>query len=141
MPLARYALYAQGIEIYVAPTWDAGESWITSLHHIAKEGGCWVIGTATAIQACDLPENLPQRDTLFEPEEWINDGDAVVIKPMGDIVAGPLRRDKAILYAEIDAEVARRARRSLDVCGHYARPDIFSFSVNRRPLPPATVLD
>jgi nitrilase len=51
-----------------------------------------------------------------------------VIKPNGGVAAGPLNREKGILYAEIDAEEARRARRSFDVCGHYARPDIFSLS-------------
>jgi len=141
MPLARYALYAQDIEIYIAPTWDAGESWIATMRHIAKEGGCWVVGTATAMEGSDVPKNFPERDKLFSPEEWINDGDAVVIKPMGAIAAGPHRREKGILYAEIDPEAARRARRSLDVCGHYSRPDIFSFSVNRKPLTPVTFLD
>lgn len=138
MPLARYALYAQNIEIYVAPTWDTGESWLATLRHIAKEAGCWVIGTATAMQGCDVPVDFPERDRLFESDEWINDGDAVVVKPMGGIAAGPLHREKGILYAEIDAELARRARRSIDVCGHYARPDIFSFSVNRQALPPVS---
>jgi nitrilase len=141
MPLARYALYAQGIEIYVAPTWDAGESWLASMRHIAKEAGCWVIGTATALQGNDIPADFPERDRLFDPEEWINDGDAVVVKPMGGIAAGPLRREKGILYAEIDREAARRARRSMDVCGHYSRPDIFSLSVDRRPLDPVTFSD
>jgi len=141
MPLARYALYAQDIDIYVAPTWDAGESWIASMQHIAKEAGCWVISTATAMQGSDIPADFPDRDKLFKPDEWINDGDAVVVRPMGAIAAGPLRREKGILYAEIDADVARRARRSLDVCGHYARPDIFSLSVNRRPLDPVTFQD
>ena len=141
MPLARYALYAQDIEIYIAPTWDAGESWIATMRHIAKEGGCWVVGTATAMQGRDVPKNFPERDRLFTPEEWINDGDAIVIKPMGAIAAGPHHREKGILYAEIDPEAARRARRSLDVCGHYSRPDIFSFSVNRKPLTPVTFLD
>ena len=141
MPLARYALYAQDIEIYIAPTWDAGESWLATMRHIAKEAGCWVVGTATAMQGSDVPEDFPERDRLFPSEEWINDGDAVVVKPMGAIVAGPHHRQKGILYAEIDAETARRARRSLDVCGHYSRPDIFSLSVNRRPLDPAIFLD
>ena len=141
MPLARYALYAQDIEVYIAPTWDAGESWIATMRHIAKEGGCWVVGTATAMEGSDVPKNFPERDRLFTAEEWINDGDAVVIKPMGAIAAGPHRREKGILYAEIDPEAARRARRSLDVCGHYSRPDIFSFSVNRKPLTPVTFLD
>jgi nitrilase len=137
MPLARYALYAQNIEIFVNPTWDRGETCLATLRHIAKEAGAWVIGTATALQGSDIPDDFPERNRLFEPAEWINDGDAVVIRPTGAIAAGPLRREKGILYAEIDAEAARRARRSLDVCGHYARPDIFSLSVNRSPLRPA----
>ena len=132
MRLARYALYAQGMEILVNPTWDNGETCLASFRHIAKEAGAWVIGTATALQGNDIPETFPERDRLFSPEEWINDGDAVVIKPSGAIAAGPLHRTKSILYGDIDVEAARRARRSLDVCGHYARPDVFSFSVDRR---------
>jgi nitrilase len=141
MPLARYALYAQSIEIYVNPTWDSGETQLATLRHIAREAGCWVIGTATALQGSDVPEDFPARDRLFQPEEWINDGDAVVVKPTGAICAGPLHREKGILYTEIDTEAARRARRSLDVCGHYARPDIFSLSVKRTPLQPVTFSD
>ena len=141
MPLARYALYAQDIEIYIAPTWDTGESWLATMRHIAKEAGCWVIGTATALQGCDVPSNFPEREKLYTEDEWINDGDAVVIKPMGAIAAGPLNRQKGILYAEIDAETARQARRSLDVSGHYSRPDIFSFAVDRKPLYPVVFSD
>jgi nitrilase len=100
-----------------------------------------VIGTATALQGSDVPYEFPERGRLFEPEEWINDGDAVVIKPSGAVAAGPLKREKNILYAEIDAEDARRARRSLDVCGHYARPDIFSLSVNRKSMSPVAFSD
>ena len=141
MPLARYALYAQDIDIYVAPTWDTGDGWLATMRHIAREAGCWVVSTATALQGSDIPADFPERDKLFTADEWINDGDAVVVKPMGAIAAGPLRREKGILYAEIDREAARRARRSLDVCGHYARPDVFSFAVDRRPLPPVRFSD
>ncbi len=141
MPLARYALYAQGLEIFINPTWDNGEVCLATFRHIAKEAGCWVIGTATALQGSDLPEDFPERDRLYKPDEWINDGDAVVVSPGGAISAGPLHREKSILYAEIDVEAARRARRSLDVCGHYARPDIFSLSVNRKPLQPVEFSD
>ncbi len=125
----------------MAPTWDAGDSWLATMRHIAKEAGCWVIGTATALQGSDVPDDFPDRDSLFDPDEWINDGNAVVVKPMGEVVAGPLNREKGILYADIDKESAKRARRSLDVCGHYARPDIFSFSVNRQPLDPVKFSD
>jgi nitrilase len=141
MPLARYALYAQNLDIYVAPTWDAGDTWLATMRHIAKEAGCWVIATATAVQGCDLPDDFPDRERLFRADEWMNDGNAIVVKPSGVVAAGPLSREKGILFAEIDKEEARNARRSLDVCGHYSRPDIFSFAVDRRPLNPVRFTD
>jgi nitrilase len=58
-----------------------------------------------------VPESFPERDRLFPPDEWINDGNAVVVQPGGALAAGPLRRETGILYAEIDPEAARRARR------------------------------
>lgn len=141
MPLARHALYSQAMEVFVNPTWDSSDTCLATLRHIAKEGGCWVIGTATAIQGNDLPDDFPERDRLYAPEEWINVGNAVVIAPSGDITAGPLNREKGILYAHIDIETALRARRSLDVAGHYGRPDVFSLTVNRRPQAPAMFID
>jgi nitrilase len=137
MPLARYAVYAQNVEMYVAPTWDCGETWVASMRHIAKEGGCWVLSTATAIQASDVPAGFPGRAQLFDnPEEWLCDGGAVLIAPGGAIVAGPLQREKGMLLGSIDLAAAAAARRSLDVTGHYARPDVFRLQVDRRPMPP-----
>lgn len=141
MPLARYALYSQNIDIYVAPTWDSGEIWRDSMNHIAREGGCWVVSTATALQGMDIPEAFPGRDELFKNDEWMNSGDAVVVKPFGGIVAGPLHQEKGILYATIDPEEARSSRKPLDVSGHYGRPDIFRLEIDRRPMPPLTFVD
>ncbi len=141
MPLARFALYAQNIELYLAPTWDCGDTWLASMNHIAREGGCYVLSTATAAQGCDIPHSFPERDRLFTADEWINPGDAVVIKPFGGILAGPLHREKAILYAEIDLEEARSVRKALDVTGHYNRPDIFRLEVDRRAAPPIHFID
>jgi nitrilase len=137
MPQARWALYAQGVELYVAPTYDSGERWIASAQHIAREGGCWVIGAGCALQTQHLPADLPGRAALFPDEaEWINDGDSVIVAPGGKVVAGPLRRSLGILYADIDRERIGMARRSLDVVGHYARPDLFQLHLNRRPQRP-----
>ncbi len=141
MPLARFALYSQDIDIYVAPTWDCGETWLASMNHIAREGGCWVLSTATALQGADVPEEFPERSRLFKDEEWINSGDAVVVKPFGGVVAGPLHREKGILYATIDLEAARSSRKSLDVAGHYGRPDLFHLEIDRRPLLPVAFVD
>lgn len=132
MPLARYALYAQNIDIYVAPTWDSGEMWLATMQHIAREGGCWVIGCATALEVGDIPTDIPYYDELFpSKDEWINPGDAVVYKPFGGVAAGPMRKEKGLLLAEIDPSEARASRRKFDVSGHYARPDVFTLSVDR----------
>ncbi|WP_299177925.1 carbon-nitrogen hydrolase family protein [uncultured Neptuniibacter sp.] len=141
MPLARYSLFSQNIDIYIAPTWDSGETWLASMNHIAREGGCWVLSTATAMTGEDIPADFPEREALFTEDEWINPGDAAVIKPFGGLVAGPLHQEKEVLYAEIDIREARRARKALDVAGHYGRPDLFKLEVDRRCKVPATFID
>ena len=133
MPLARFALYAQGIDIHIAPTYDSGEDWIGTMQHIAREGGCWVISAGVALRNRDLPEDFPDRATLYPADEdWINPGDSVVIAPGGEKVAGPLHEKQDILYAEIDPARAAGARRTFDVAGHYARPDVFTLHVNNQ---------
>jgi nitrilase len=142
MPLARYALYAQGVEIYVAPTYDSGESWLRTMRHIALEGRCWVVGSGTVLRAGDIPQDFPARTELFpDAEEWINDGDSVVVDPSGKVVAGPLRREAGVLYAEVDVARVAPSRRTLDVTGHYARPDIFDLQVRRAPATPVRFVD
>ncbi len=137
MPLARYALYAQNVEIYVAPTWDSGETWLATMQHIAREGGCWVIGCATALEASDVPHDVPYRDELFpNADEWVNPGDAVVYQPFGGRVAGPMHQQKGLLIADIDVSAVQASRRKFDATGHYARPDVFTLSVNRAPMAP-----
>jgi nitrilase len=137
MPLARYALYAQGVELYIAPTYDSGDDWLGSMRHIAREGRCWVICSGVALTHSDIPDDFPDKDALFPPaEEWINPGDSAVIAPGGEIVAGPMRKEKGILYAAVDAARVGIAKRDLDITGHYSRPDIFTLTVNTQPQSP-----
>jgi len=137
MPLARYALYSQGVEIYIAPTYDSGDAWIGTLQHIAREGCCWVVGCGNVMKGDDIPDDFPKKSTLYpDNNEWINQGDSIVIAPGGDIVVGPMRKEEGVLYCDIDCNRAAKAKRALDVVGHYSRPDIFKLHVNTKPQSP-----
>jgi nitrilase len=132
MPLARFALYAQGVQVYVASTWDEGEVWLATMRHIASEGRCWVLGSGCSMQARDIPDSFPDRDRLYpDPDKWLNPGDSIIVAPGGSIVAGPLHEAHGILYADCDPATADAAHYTLDAAGHYNRPDIFSLSVRR----------
>src|SRR5882762_7055929 len=88
MPLVRFALFAQGCEIYIAPTWDEGDTWISTMRHIAGEGRCWVLGSGCAMRGKDIPKDFPQRAKLFpDLESWYNPGDSVIVNPRGGIDA------------------------------------------------------
>jgi nitrilase len=137
MPLARYALYAQGVEVYVASTWDEGDTWTASMRHIASEGRCWVIGSGCALHGDDVPLSFPSRETAFpHAGGWVNSGDSVIVAPSGKVVAGPLHSEYGILYADIDPTQSASHHRTMDVAGHYGRPDIFTLTVDREPRPP-----
>lgn len=142
MPLARAALYAQGVQLYIAPTYDCGDRWIATARHIAREGGCWVIGSGCALRGRDLGDAMLAEAGLYpDPDEWINSGDSVIVAPGGKIVAGPLHDQFGTLTAEIDLESVGLAQRSLDVSGHYARPDIFRLQVNNHAFAPVEFAD
>ena len=139
MPLARYALYADGVEIYVAATWDEGETWLATMRHIAAEGRCWVIGAGCSLRASDIPAGFPGRELLFpDSDEWLNPGDSIVVAPGGTVVAGPLHEEHGLLFADIDPARVAAAHRTLDVAGHYSRNDIFRLTINRTANEPIT---
>ncbi|MEV4144040.1 carbon-nitrogen hydrolase family protein [Amycolatopsis sp. NPDC049691] len=124
MPLFRAAMYAKGVEIWCAPTADDRDVWQASMRHIADEGRCFVVS------AC--PYELSGEDPFR--------GGSVIVGPLGDVLAGPLRDAAGVIRAEIDLEQIVAARKSLDVSGHYARPDVFSLTVDERPRDGVTFL-
>ena len=136
MPLARYAMYAKGVDIWTAPTWDNGDNWVATLRHIAREGRVYVIGVTTLLRGSDIPEDVPGRDLWGGEDDWANDGYSAIVDPDGALLAGPLVREEGILYAEVDADHARSERYKFDPVGHYARPDVFRLIVNEEPKPP-----
>ncbi len=132
MPLARYTIYAWGTQLYVAATWDRGQPWLSTLRHIAKEGRVYVIGSCIALRKDDIPNHYTFKQKFYaEGDEWINIGDSAIVNPEGEFIAGPVRKQEEILYAEIDPRMMRGPKWMLDVAGHYARPDVFQLTVNR----------
>jgi len=133
MPLARYFMYAHGVQIYVAPTWDYGEPWVSSMRHIAKEGGMYVLAACMPMRVSDIPEKFEFKKQYDTAKEWINPGNSIIVDPKGEIIAGPLNKEEGIIYAEIDFALIAHAKWGLDTAGHYARPDVFKYFVNRNP--------
>ena len=140
MPLARYALYAWGTQIWVAPTWDRGEPWLSTLRHIAKEGRVYVIGCCSAMRAADVPDRLAFKSRL-PAAEWINPGDSAIVDPDGKLIAGPVREREEMLVAEVEPRKMVGPKWQLDVVGHYARPDVFELRVRREGGPPVRAAD
>lgn len=136
MPLARYAMYAKGIDVWCAPTWDNSDGWISTLRHIALEGRVFVIGAAPLLRGSDVPDEVPGRQEVWGGEDdWMCRGGTAIVGPGGDLLAGPLMEEEGILYAELDAATARRSRAEFDPVGHYSRPDVFRLSIDDRAKP------
>lgn len=132
MPLARMAMYQKGIEIYIAPTADARESWVASMRHIALEGRCFVLGCNQYITRPMIPEKYQDMLTVEEEEEMCPGG-SVIVSPSGEVLAGPLWNSSGIVSAIIDLDDISRQKLDFDVNGHYSRKDIFEFRVNKQP--------
>jgi nitrilase len=136
MPLARYALTAWGQQIHIAPTWDRGEPWISTIRHVAKESRCFVISTCQAFHKDMIPDALPFKQSyLGAVDGWINPGLSLIADPDGKIVAGPADSVETILFADVRPEQLVGPRWQLDGGGHYARPDVFELTVHRQPRP------
>ena len=129
MPLARTALYAKGVEIYLAPTADARQTWQATMRHIACEGRCFVLGCNQYVTKAMYPTDLPGYAELADQPDVMCRGGSGIVSPLGDVIAGPLYDTEGILYAELDTAEVTRGKLDFDVVGHYARPDVFRLIV------------
>ncbi|GAA1937057.1 nitrilase [Brevibacterium antiquum] len=132
MPLLRQAMYAQGVDLYCAPTVDDRSVWQSSMTHIALEGRNFVLSACQALPKSAYPEGT-EFPSQVGNNDWLIRGGSVIIDPLGNILAGPVYEKETILYADIDLEDRTRSHFDLDVNGHYSRPDIFELRVNTRP--------
>jgi nitrilase len=137
MPLLRTAMYAQGVQLYCAPTVDDRETWLPTMRHIALEGRCFVLSACQFARRADYPADYApiQGD---DPATVLIRGGSCIVGPLGEVLAGPCFDGPAILTAELDMDAIARGAFDLDVVGHYARPDLFQLRVNTRPARPVS---
>jgi nitrilase len=131
MPQMRLAMYAQGIQLYCAPTVDDRETWLPTMRHIALEGRCFVLSACQYARRSDYPDDYPV--PLTDPDAVLIGGGSVIVDPLGRVLAGPARDGETILVADIDLADIDRAVFDLDVVGHNGRPDLFRLEVDTRP--------
>ena len=128
MPLARFALYESGVELYLAPTADDGEAWQHSLVHIARESRAFVVSPAHFQRPSAYPPDFPLSDEL-QGIDVIGRGGSAILGPDGGYLAGPLYDEEGILYAELDPARLHEERQRFDAAGHYHRPDVLRLEV------------
>lgn len=135
MPMARMSQYAQGVEIWCAPTVDDRESWGALMRTIALEGRCFVLSANQYFKRADAPKDYHpvQGD---EPETVLINGGSMIISPLGDILAGPVFGEEALLFADLDPADIIRGKMDFDASGHYARADVFQLTIDRKPQKP-----
>jgi len=136
MPLARMAMYGKGVQIYLAPTADARDSWQATMRHIACEGRCFVLGCNQFVTKEMYPPDLIGLEDLERQPDVLCRGGSVIVNPFGKVIAGPLYDEEGILYAELDLAEVVQSKLDFDVVGHYARPDVFQLTVNEAEQPP-----
>ena len=132
MPLLRTSMFAKGVELYCAPTADDRDTWLSSMRHIALEGRCFVLSACQCARRRDYPADYPLEEEL-PPDALLMRGGSCIVAPLGKVLAGPIFGEETILTAELDLDEIPRARMDFDATGHYARPDIFSMTVNECP--------
>ncbi len=136
MMLPGYALAAQGTQVHIA-AWPGREPpapppapmtlWPHQLlmsRAFAAQTGAYVI-LASGLHKKD---NLPER--YQELVKFDMTGDSCIIDPRGEVIAGPLDGED-ILIAEASLDLVRAAKASIDIAGHYSRPDVLQLNVNR----------
>lgn len=122
MPLARYAVYRGGAQIWLAPTADDSDGWLATARHVAIESGAYVVSAPQFIPSSAFPSDFPV--PLPEGKDVFGEGGAAIVEPSwGEVIAGPLRGEEGMVIADCDLGACLRAKRWFDVVGHYSRED------------------
>lgn len=129
MPHARTAIYAQGVQIYIAPTADARETWQSTIRHIALEGRCFVLSANQFVTKDMYPKDLACYRDLDSLPEVMSNGGSAIVGPLGEYIVEPVWGQEEILIADLDMKQIAYSQFDFDPVGHYSRPDVFKLEV------------
>jgi predicted amidohydrolase len=132
MPLARQSMHDSGEDIHVALWPTAHEMLQVASRHYAFEGRCFVLVAGSLMRASALPPELePHASKVRSPQDWVLRGGSAVIGPDGTYVVGPIFEQPSLIVADLDLGRVREERMTLDVSGHYHRPELLRLDVVR----------
>lgn len=133
LPLARASLYAQGEDLHVAIWPGSVRNTEEITRFIARESRSYVISVSGLMQRSDIGTDLPHADLLADAvDDVMANGGSCVAAPSGDWLLEPQAGDESLYIVELDHEKVLEERHSLDVAGHYSRPDVTRLIVNRK---------
>ncbi len=128
MPLVRQTMHINGEDIHIALWPEVKAMYQIAARHYAFEGRCFVVSVGSIMRKQDLPRELEVIPAVAQsPSEFILGGGSAIIGPDGNYVAGPSFDAEVIILARINLERNREESMTLDVTGHYNRPDLFEF--------------
>ncbi len=130
MPLARAAMYAKGVQIYIAPTADSRDVWQSTIRHIAVEGRCFVLSCNQYVNKDMYPTDLACYDDLASSPDEMCPGGSAIVGPLGEYIKEPVFGKEELLLTDLDLREIAYSQFDFDVVGHYSRPDVFQLVVN-----------
>ena len=133
MPLARQALHDSAEDIHVAAWPTVHEMHQVASRHYAFEGRCFVLAAGSLMKTSALPRELEVHPS--QRGEWALRGGSMIVAPDGKVLAGPTFEREELVCAELDLRLVREESMTLDVSGHYSRPDSFEFRAVRHARP------